>query len=69
LLLDGNRDRGGDLQDAADCPPISLMAATESCVSACIPAIWVLISSVALAVCEAKDRIAKITYRAVSCTS
>jgi hypothetical protein len=30
--------------------PISLIAATESCVAVCIPAIWVPISSVAFAV-------------------
>ena len=34
-------------------PPISLMAATESCVAACMPAICAPISSVALAVCAA----------------
>ena len=34
-------------------PPISLMAATESCVAVCMPAICVPISSVALAVCAA----------------
>jgi hypothetical protein len=34
-------------------PPISLMAVTESYVAACMLAIWVPISSVALAVCAA----------------
>src|SRR5262249_15762654 len=34
-------------------PPISLIALTDSCVAACISAICVLISLVALAVCEA----------------
>ena len=34
-------------------PPISLMAATDSPVAACIAPIWVPISSVAFAVCEA----------------
>ena len=33
--------------------PISLIAATESSVAVCMPAIWALISSVALAVCVA----------------
>jgi len=31
-------------------PPITLMAATDSSVAVCMPAIWALISSVALAV-------------------
>ena len=34
-------------------PPISLIAATDSCVAVCMPAICVPISSVALAVCAA----------------
>ena len=53
LLLDRGGDRRGDLGDPPDRAVISLIATTESCVAACMPAIWVEISLVALAVCDA----------------
>jgi hypothetical protein len=53
LLLDGSRDSRRDVRDALDRGADLLIASTDSRVAVCMLAIWLPISSVALAVCVA----------------